>query len=195
MGPWYKNAWKLISRPYVFFEEAIDQNQLFPATMVFLVSLGLTFLGWLLAGAGKDPVSQAVINWLVSLLTYPVSVLIIFLTCRLLVRENRLRAFFAVWGFSYLPTLLFFLVNISAHFLRKFPWFFKVLTHPLVVLGLWMFLCLMLLWKLLYLLITLRLAGNLNLRQICWALLFLAVVTAAYWWMTLSMGWLKVPFI
>ena len=197
MGPWYKKAWKLISHPYAFLEEAVDRGNPVPATAVFVTALIVKYLGWSLTVLGQKTISgfQVLISLLLPLVSYPVAVLAIFLICRLQVRENRPRAFFTVWGFSYLPTLFIFLVYLLAHFALKFPLMVKLLGQPLLILVLWALVFLMFLWKLLFLTITLRLAGNLNLRQIILSLIVLGVVTGFYWWAASIMGWMRIPFI
>jgi hypothetical protein len=197
MRSWYQNAWGLVSHPYAFFEEAIGKGNPFPATAFFAGVFVIIYGGWWLISGGQHLASdsKSIVSLFLSVLTYPVSVITIFSICRLLVRDTQLRSFFAVWGFSYLPTFLFFVTDITAHGLAKFPWFANILHYRVSILILWAFLLLMFLWKLLFLAISLRLAGNLNLGQIILALVVLALAMGLYWGVTFNLGWLKIPFI
>jgi hypothetical protein len=191
MRRWLQNAWRLIANPYAFFEEMIHRADWRPATGVFIALLLLENLGWLLVGRDISIWAQSLI---LPLVTYPAAVLLIFLVCRLLVRENRPASFFAVWGFGYLPTFLFFSLTLLGHELRRLN-AFTIIPNSILLFGLWTFIFLMLLWKLLFLAITLRLAGNLNLKQILLAVVMLGLIVVVYWWAGLSLGLLKVPYI
>lgn len=194
MQTWYQKAWRIVAQPYTFFEEAIDRGSSVPATFTFLVTLSLVNLGWL---AVLKDVSWAfwATGFLLPLVSYPLAVFIIYLVCRLLVRETRLRSFFAVWGFSFLPTGLFFLLNIGAHPLMNIAWFVNLQGSTVFMLIFWTVIFLLFLWKALFLAITLRQAGNLNLCQMVPAFILLGLAAAGYWWLTSSLGWLKIPFI
>ena len=189
---WLKNLWQLITHPYAFFEAMIARGNFFPALIAFLVALLLNDLGWIIFN-GEYAFSIIDILW--PLAAYPVAVILIYTVCHLLVKENRCRSFFAVWGFSYLPTLLFFFSNILVHTLNRFSWWKEVLAQPIVGLLFWAFTLLMLLWKILFLATTLRLAGNLNLSQIVIAFVILIVLITGYWMLTLTLGLGKIPFI
>ncbi|HEX3043391.1 MAG TPA: hypothetical protein VHY08_01445 [Bacillota bacterium] len=202
MRPWYQNAWRLISHPYAFFEEAINRRNPYPATVTFIVTVILTGFGWWItrwesvgSWVSAFYIGGFLTKLLLPIVTYPLAVMAIYLACRLLVRETHLSSFFAVWGFSYLPTFLFFTINILAHILRQITWIAQLTIHPLLILLLWAIIFLILLWKLLLLTITLRLAGNLPFGKILLALLILGLITGAYWFLTFNLGWLKVPFI
>lgn len=192
----FRNLWRLISHPYAFFEAAIEKNNPIPAALFFILAWLMTYGGWWLIGGGELISSGSrLIGVFLPLLSYPVAVTVIYLVSHLLMRENHWRSFLAVWGFSYLPTFGFFLVNIGVHKLAKIPWLGFIFNQPLFLIVLWVLILLMLLWKFLFLAITLRLAGNLNLKQIIAAMILLALVVAGYWWAILSLGWLKIPFI
>lgn len=193
MRRWVQNAWRLMANPYAFFEDMINQGTWVPATGVFLTFLLFESLGWWLVGRDNS-VWFWTGSFLVPLLTYPVAVLSIYLVCHWQVRENHLSSFFAVWGFSYLPTFLFFSLSIILHGLQWFD-VFAAIPNWLMLMGMWTFIFLMLLWKLLLLSITLRLAGNLNLKQIILAILILGFIVIVFWWAGLSLGLLKVPNI
>lgn len=192
----FRNLWRLISHPYAFFEETIQKNNPIPATLFFMLVWLVTYGGWWLISGGKLISSGSkLIGVFLPLLSYPAAVTVIFLVCHLLMRENHWRSFFTVWGFSYLPTFGFFLVNIGVHKLANLSWLGFIFNQPLFLMVLWVIILLMLLWKFLFLAITLRLAGNLNLKQIIPAMIILSLVVAGYWWAVLSLGWLKIPFI
>lgn len=191
MRRWLQNGWRLIANPYAFFEERINSPNWGSATGVFIALLLLENLGWLLVGRDHSIWLQSLV---LPLVTYPVAVFGIFSVCRLLVRENRLGSFFAVWGFSYLPTFIFFGLTLLGHEIRHYT-DFAVLSNSILFIGLWTFIFLMFLWKFLFLTITLRLAGNLNLKQIILAVFLLGLITIAYWWAGLSLNLLKVPYI
>ncbi len=192
-----KNAWGLVAHPYAFFEEAIRKGNPIPATIFFAVGFLLTYSGWWIVRGGPFLTSdyRHIFSLIVPLLTYPAAVIIIFLVCRILERDIRLRSFFATWGYSYLPTLAYFLIDIMLRGLARVPWFASVLQLPVLIMVLWTLLQLMFLWKLLFLAITLRLAGNLNLGQIIAAMFILAFFIGIYWAGIFSLGWLKIPFI
>ncbi len=192
MGFRIKKFWRLVTQPYAFFEEVIAENTTLPSTIAFLLALIITYSGWWLVGGSQKGILSAVA---IGLLSYPLAVCAIFFVCRIMVRETHLRSFFAVWGFSYLPTLIFFAVNIIAHALAQMPWMVNIPINPILLMGLWSFIFLMFLWKALFLAITLRLAGNLNLRQIIPAFLLLMVLVIIYWGIILKLGLSKVPFI
>lgn len=195
MQPWYKRVFLLILHPYPFFEAAIRKGTPIPALLTFGLCLSLTYMGWWMIGIGPFSFRGTFSKILLALLSYPFAVIIMFTICRIMVSESHLRSFFAVWGFSYLPTFFFFLINILTHGLAKTSWLIQILNNPLFLLALWTFFLLMFLWKILFLTITLRLAGNLNLRQIVPAFLILMLIVAIYWGITSSLGWLQVPFI
>lgn len=192
----FRKWWRLISHPYAFCETAIQKNDPFPAARFFILAWLVTYGGWWLIGGLKafsgDP---RLFGAFLALLSYPAAVTIIYLVCHLLTRENHWRPFFTVWGYSYLPTFGFFLVNIGVHKLAQLPWLGFIFNQPIFLMVLWIFILSMFLWKLLFLAITLRLAGNLNLKQIIPAMIILALVVAVYWWAALALGWLKIPFI
>jgi len=188
-----KSIWHLIAHPYAFFEEMIARGNCFPATITFLLALLLNDLGWIIVSGGKYGFSLPDILW--PLVSYPIAALVIYGVCRLLISENRCRTFFAVWGFSYLPTLLFFLSNIFLHTLTKLSFWNRLVDQPSVILIFWAFTLLMLLWKILFLAITLRLAGNLNLSQILVVFVILITIMAGYWVLTLTLGLAKIPFV
>jgi hypothetical protein len=191
MKRWLKNGWRLIANPYSFFEEMINRRTSRPATGVFIVLLILENLGWTLT---IPDYSAWLGGFLLPLVTYPAAVLCIFLICRILVRENRLSSFFSVWGFSYIPTFLFFFLTIVCHGLQRFT-FLTNIPNSLLFTGLWTFIFLMFLWKLLFLAITLRLAGNLNLKQIIIAVILISCLVLAYWWVGIRFDLMKVPYI
>jgi small-conductance mechanosensitive channel len=194
MRRWIDTIFSILSRPYAVFEEAAGGGEIAAATATFLAALILAGLSWVLALGWLTPV-VAFTTWILPALTYPVAVAAIFAVSRLWVRENRLRSFFAVWGFSYLPTgCLFLMVNLG-RFLLDLPQFNAVSGAGWIQLIVWMVAILMFLWKLLLLATTLRVAGNLNFTQIIWAMLILLVAAAGYWWGGMTLGWLKVPFI
>ncbi len=193
MRRWVQNTWRLIANPYTFFEDMISRGTSVPAMGVFLSFLLCETLGWWLVGR-VNSVWFWTGSFLVPLVTYPVAVFSIYLVCHLLVRENHISSFFAVWGFSYLPTFLFFSLSIILHIFQRFT-VFAVIPSWLILMGLWAFIFLMFLWKLLFLSITLRLAGNLNFRQIVLATFLLGFIIIIYWWAGLSLGLFKVPNI
>jgi hypothetical protein len=195
MWTWIRYLWRLISHPYAFFEEAIQKNNPIPAALFFILAWGVIYGGWwLIAGRGIFS-GPRLFGALVPLIAYPAGVAVIYLVCHIFVLQNHWRSFFAVWGFSYLPTFGFFLANIGVHQLAKLPWLGFIFGQPLFLMVLWVFILLMLLWKFLFLAITLRLAGNLNLKQIIPAMIILGIVVAGYWWIALRLEWLKIPFI
>jgi hypothetical protein len=195
MWSWFRNLWRLFSHPYAFFEEGIQRNNPIPATLSFILAWLLTYSGWWLSGGREISGGPRLLEMVLSLLSYPAAVTVIYLVCHLLTRENYWRSFFAVWGFSYLPTFGFFVVNIGVHKLAKLFWPGFIFNQPVFLMVLWVFILLMLLWKFLFLAITLRLAGNLNLKQIIIAIILLALVAAFYWWAAFALGWFKIPFI
>ncbi len=190
---WFKNFWQLIAHPYAFFEARIAKGNFYPALIAFISALLFNDLGWIVFNGGAYNFSILDILW--PLFTYPIAVMLIYAVCHLIVKENRCRSFFAVWGFSYLPTLLFFFSNILIHTLNHSPWWKGFLGQPVVGLIFWTFTLLMLLWKVLFLATTLRLAGNLNLLQIVIAFVILIILIAGYWMLTLTLGLGKIPFI
>ncbi|HEX7715549.1 MAG TPA: hypothetical protein VF531_16135 [Bacillota bacterium] len=194
MQTWYRKAWRIISQPYAFFEETINCGNTKAATITFVGALLLVNLGWLAVTRESSPAFW-VCGFLLPLLSYPAAVFIIYLICRILVRETKLRSFFAVWGFSFLPTGLFFLLNIVTHILITIPGFGRFPSSPVFMLIFWTLIILIFLWKALFLAITLRLAGNLNFRQMIPAFILLGLIAGGYWWVTSGLGWLKIPFI
>lgn len=191
----YRNALRILTHPYLFFEEAIEKNNPLPATFVFLISWLINHLGWCFISTGLLESFHLIPGILMALITYPIAVFVIYLVCRILVRETRLSSFFNIWGFSYLPTLLFSIGNIIVHLLQEFDWFIIAISNPFFQVCLWAFIFLTLLWKILLLAITLRLAGNLNLMQIIQAISILVLMVGIYWWGGLIVEWFKVPFI
>ena len=119
----YQNGLKLLAHPYLFFEEAIEKNNPAPASITFLFSWLIASLGWFFVNNSLLGNLQLIPGMLIALATYPTVVLILYLICRILVRETRLSSFFIVWGFSYLPTFLFAIGKILVHFLHKYDWF------------------------------------------------------------------------
>lgn len=195
MSPWYQNYWRLITHPYVFFEEAINHGKHLPATLVVFFTIFLTGFGWLLISPAQINLFNAAASLIIPICSYPAAVFLIFLVCRFLISETKLQSFFAVWGFSYVPTFIFFLINISVHGFQNFHWFQSLFGHSWLIMVFWAFIFLMFLWKVLFLAITLRLAGNLNLIQISIALPLLIFIAGIYWWILLTLGWIKVPLI
>lgn len=195
MGYLYQKALRFLTHPYLFFEEAIEKSNPIPATSGFLASWLIAFLGWHSFNTGLLENFKLISGMLIALVTYPIAVILIYLVCRIFVRENRLSSFFNVWGFSYLPTLLFSIGNILVHLLQKFDWFMTAMVNPLFQICLGTFIILTFLWKVLLLAITLRLAGNLNLLQIIKAITILGLLLLFYWWGGFILGWFKVPFI
>lgn len=195
MRPWYRDGFRLLTHPYSFLEESVRSGDPLPASGVFLTALMITTIGWGIVGAGHFSIVSVLLNALLSLLTYPAAVLAIFGVCRLLIRENRLRSIFTVWGYSYVPTALFFIVNIVAHAIIDNPRLSQMFTAPWLSLCLWFVICLMFLWKVLLLAITLRLGGNLDFGRIVMALILLALICGVYWAAVMSFGWVKIPFI
>lgn len=191
----YQNALRFLIHPYLFFEEAIEKGNPIPATSGFLISWLVAFLGWYFFSTGLLGNLNRIFGMLIALVTYPIAVILIYLVCRFFVHENRLSSFFYVWGFSYLPTLLFSIGNILVHLLQKNDWLTPIMVNPIFQICLWAFFILTFLWKLLLLAITLRLAGNLNLLQIIQAITILGLLVLFYWWGGFILGWFKVPFI
>ena len=197
MCNWYQAAFRLITNPYTFFEERLAQGSPYPAGIFFLATLCVNTLGWYLFSPRYYSMPNANLggSFLLSLLTYPAAVLVIYLVSHSLVNQNKLSSFFAAWGFSYLPTLFLSLLNITAHSLSSTPGVRILLSYPWATFLIWAVIFLFFLWKLLLLATTLRLAGNLNLSQIVIAMLLLALITAGYWRLILFLGWSKLPFI
>lgn len=195
MRPWYQNFWRLITHPYAFFEEAINRGNHLAATMTVVITVIFTGLGWMVIIQKWTKPSVYALNFILPLVTYPLAVFILFAVCRFLVRETRLRSFFAVWGYSYLPTFIFFIANILLHYILNFSWVQNLPGKPFLLMVFWAFIFLIFLWKVLFLAITLRLAGNLNLSLISIALPLLLLIAGIYWWTLASLGWIKIPFI
>lgn len=195
MRPWYHSAWRIISHPYEFFEEAVEQGRPAPATIVFLGALVIDYTLWWLVCRPENAASVNVLltQLLLPLATYPLAVAFIYFICRILGPESRLQSFFSVWGYTYLPTIAFFGLMFMAYFIDAR--FGPLPHHPLLIFGLWAVISLIFLWKVLLLAITLRLAGNLNFRQIFTAGLLLAGVVGIYWAIVYHFQWWKVPFI
>jgi hypothetical protein len=191
----FQNTLKILTHPYLFFEEALEKNNPAPASVTFLISWLIASLGWFFVSNSLLGNLQLIPGMLIALATYPIVVTILYLLCRILVRETRLSSFFNVWGFSYLPTLLFTIGNIMVHLLQNYDWFISTMNNPLFQICLWTFIFLTLLWKGLLLAITLRLAGNLNLIQIIQAITIIGLIVLLFWRGGFLLGWFKVPFI
>lgn len=194
MKRWIAIIISIFSRPYAVFEERVAGGEIAAATATFVATLVLTGLSWVMVLGWLTP-AVVFLTWVLPALTYPLAALAIFMVSRLWVRENRLRSFFAVWGFSYLPTAFLFLMVNLGHLMLDYPWFQAISGARWLQLIFWMAAILMFLWKLLLLATTLRVAGNLNLAQIVGSMAILLVIAGAYWWGGMILGWLKVPFI
>lgn len=195
MWQWSKTVWRVVTQPYAVFEDAVRCDAPAAATLAFLLALLLVHLGWGLSAGATKLLAGPGTGFLAGLLAYPLSVVTVFGISRIFVRENRLRSFFAVWGFGYLPTFLFCGAVILAHAAARFPWFVRLAGNPWAAWLFWAFALSLFLWKLLLAAIALRLAGNLNYAQIACALLILGLALAGYWAVASHLGWYRIPFI
>ncbi len=192
-----RNCLGLVTRPYETCRRIVDSAK--PAELVFVGLLLWIYFGLasLVKVASFRPfllTRQFVVLAVATLATYAMVVTLLWIMSRVLKTATSLRGIVMIWGYSLVPTVLWFLATSLLYVLIPPP----RTVRPLGILFSVVFLVFsltMFFWKATIAYLTLRFGLKLNLGKIILVVLILAPIIGAYSIWMYKLGIFRIPFI